>query len=53
MLRALRLIALVLPLLASFARDRRRWLVCLVRFPTAEGVAAIHGEPRQHRYITI
>lgn len=34
-------------------RDRRRWLVCLVRFPTAEGVAAVHSEPRQHRYITI
>lgn len=34
-------------------RDRRRWLVCLVRFPTAEGVAAIHNETRQHRYIRI
>ena len=40
-----------LPLLVC--RDRRRWLVCLVRFPTAEGVAAVHSEPRQHRYITI
>lgn len=34
-------------------RDRRRWLVCLVRFPTAEGVAAIHNETRQYRYIRI
>lgn len=34
-------------------RDRRRWLVCLVRFPTAEGVAAIHNEARQYRYIRI
>lgn len=40
-----------LPLLVC--RDRRRWLVCLVRFPTAEGVAAVQSEPRQHRYITI
>lgn len=34
-------------------RDRRRWLVCVVRFPTAEGVAAIHNEARQYRYIRI
>jgi hypothetical protein len=34
-------------------RDRRRWLVCLVRFPTAEGVAAIQNEARQYRYIRI
>jgi hypothetical protein len=33
--------------------DRRRWVVCLVRFPISEGVAAIQGEPRQHRYILI
>ena len=34
-------------------RDRRRWRVCLVRFPTAEGVAAVHNETSQHRYIRI
>lgn len=34
-------------------RDRRRWLVCLVRFPTAEGVAAIQNETRQYRYIRV
>jgi len=33
--------------------DRRRWIVCLVRFPTAEGVAAIQNEARQYRYIRI
>jgi hypothetical protein len=33
--------------------DRRRWVVCLVRFPTSEGVAAIQSETRQHRYILI
>ncbi|NJD36602.1 MAG: hypothetical protein FIA96_17555 [Betaproteobacteria bacterium] len=34
-------------------RDNRLWLVCIVRFPVAEGVAAIQNEPRQHRYIRI
>jgi hypothetical protein len=34
-------------------RDRRRWLVCLVRFPTAEGIAAVQNETRQYRYIQI
>jgi hypothetical protein len=34
-------------------RDRRRWHVCFVRFPTAEGVAAMHNEQGQHRYIRI
>lgn len=34
-------------------RDRRVWLVCFVRFPVAEGVAAIQNEPRQDRYIRI
>ena len=34
-------------------RDRRHWLVCFVRFPTAEGVAAMHNEQGQHRYIRI
>lgn len=33
--------------------DRRRWLVCYVRFPTAEGVAAMHNEHGQHRYMRI
>lgn len=33
--------------------DRRQWLVCIVRFPTAEGIAAIQNETRQHRYIFI
>jgi hypothetical protein len=33
--------------------DRRHWVVCLVRFPTEEGVAAIQNETRQHRYILI
>lgn len=33
--------------------DRRRWIVCLVRFPTAEGVAAVQNEPSQYRYIRI
>ena len=34
-------------------RDRRRWLACFVRFPTAEGVAAMHNEHGQHRYIRL
>jgi hypothetical protein len=34
-------------------RDRRHWLACFVRFPTAEGVAAMHNEQGQHRYIRI
>jgi hypothetical protein len=34
-------------------RDSRLWLVCIVRFPVAEGVAAIQNEPRQDRYIRI
>ncbi len=33
--------------------DRRQWVVCIVRFPTSEGVAAIQNETRQHRYILI
>lgn len=33
--------------------DRRLWVVCIVRFPTGEGVAAIQNETRQHRYILI
>ena len=33
--------------------DRRRWTVCMVRFPTAEGVAAVQNETRQYRYIRI
>lgn len=33
--------------------DRRRWTVCMVRFPTAEGVAAVQNEARQYRYIRI
>jgi hypothetical protein len=33
--------------------DRRHWVVCIVRFPTGEGVAAIQNETRQHRYILI
>lgn len=34
-------------------RDSRLWLACIVRFPVAEGVAAIQNEPRQDRYIRI
>lgn len=34
-------------------RDRRVWLVCIVRVPVAEAVAAIQNEPRQDRYIRI
>ena len=33
--------------------DRRHWIVCIVRFPTGEGVAAVQNETRQHRYILI
>lgn len=33
--------------------DRRQWLVCIVRFPTPEGIAAVQNETRQHRYIFI
>jgi hypothetical protein len=33
--------------------DRRRWTVCMVRFPTAEGVAAMQNETRQYRYIRL
>jgi len=33
--------------------DRRHWVVCIVRFPTSEGVAALQNETRQHRYILI
>lgn len=33
--------------------DRRRWTVCIVRFPTAEGVAAVQNEARQYRYVRI
>lgn len=33
--------------------DRRHWIVCMVRFPTSEGVAAVQNETRQHRYILI
>ena len=41
----------LLPVLQT--RDRRRWIVCIVRFPTDEGVAAIRNEPRQTRYIIV
>ena len=41
----------VLPRLVS--RDRRCWTVCLVSFPTAEGMAAIENEVHPHRYILI
>lgn len=40
-----------LPLMLS--TDRRQWIVCIVRFPTAEGIAAVQSETRQHRYIFI
>lgn len=34
-------------------RDNRLWLVCFVRFPVAEGIAAFQNETRQDRYIRI
>lgn len=40
-----------LPQLAS--ADRRKWLVCLVRFPLLEAVNAVARESRPHRYILI
>jgi hypothetical protein len=40
-----------LPQLLS--RDRRCWTVCIVCFPTAEGIAAIQNNPHPHRYILI
>ena len=40
-----------LPVLAS--ADRRRWFVCMVRFPLAEALAAIAQESQPHRYILI
>lgn len=40
-----------LPVLQS--SDRRQWIVCLVRFPTHEGVEALMQETRSHRYILI
>jgi hypothetical protein len=40
-----------LPTLAS--ADRRKWFVCLVRFPLAEALTAISQETQPHRYILI
>lgn len=33
--------------------DRRQWLVCLVRFPVAEGLQALEQETHHHRHIFI
>lgn len=33
--------------------DRRHWLVCFVRFPTAECVTAMQRESKVHRYIFV
>lgn len=33
--------------------DRRQWLVCLVRFPVAEGLRALEEETHHHRHIFI
>lgn len=41
----------LLPQLLS--RDRRCWTVCLVGFPTDEGLAAGQNETQPHRYILI
>ena len=41
----------LLPELLS--RDRRCWTVCLVCFPTDEGLAAVRNEVQPHRYILI
>lgn len=35
------------------SRDRRCWTVCLVCFPTDEGLAAVQNEAQPHRYISI
>lgn len=35
------------------SRDRRCWTVCIVSFPTAEGMAAVQHEAHPHRYIVI
>jgi hypothetical protein len=40
-----------LPLL--HCSDRRQWLVCLVRFPVAEGLQALEKETHHHRHIFI
>lgn len=40
-----------LPLLVT--ADRRKWLVCLVRFPLLDGLNASARETRAHRYILI
>jgi len=40
-----------LPLL--HCSDRRQWLVCLVRFPVAEGLQALEQETHHHRHIFI
>lgn len=40
-----------LPTLVS--ADRRQWIVCLVRFPTQLGLAALQAAPRPNRYILI
>jgi hypothetical protein len=40
-----------LPLLTT--ADRRKWLVCLVKFPLLEAVNAVARENRPHRYILI
>lgn len=41
----------LLPQLLS--RDRRCWTICLVCFPTDEGLAAVEKEANPQRYITI
>ncbi|MFZ2269635.1 MAG: hypothetical protein WAV95_18820 [Azonexus sp.] len=40
-----------LPLL--HCSDRRQWLVCLIRFPVAEGLQALEQETHHHRHIFI
>ena len=40
-----------MPVLAS--ADRRRWFVCMVRFPLPEALSAISQETQPHRYILI
>lgn len=44
-------VAFPLPRLAT--SDRRKWLVCLVAFPTREAIGAIEREARGTRYIQI
>ncbi len=40
-----------MPLLVS--TDRRKWVVCMVRFPLQEALTAINQESQPHRYILI